>query len=232
MARSLHLSFICIPQSTRALDQGGVEPGKLSALKPLGHGRYRFATASATMRRMQPSVWPAKASSSCFPAPLHSYHPSLYTMYPGSLGLRLTMRLKLCTMDCAIQMEAKKCRLQIFILIGYHVLTGQFHPCTRNVLNREPGECNFLADPEPLSGASPPRFAWTSSPSHAGRGNQARTFVMDLAGSKAMIIHSAKNCTRCSVSPRACASIVALAVSGVRWFRRYSFKCRNLLQMA
>ena len=26
MARSLHLSFICIPQSTRALDQGGVEP--------------------------------------------------------------------------------------------------------------------------------------------------------------------------------------------------------------
>ena len=48
------------------------------------------------------------------------------------------------------------------------------------------------------------------------RKSGARTFVMTLAGSKAMRIHSAKSCTRCSVSPCACASIVALAVSGVR----------------
>ena len=33
MARSLHLSFICIPQSTRALDQGGVDCGIQIKLK-------------------------------------------------------------------------------------------------------------------------------------------------------------------------------------------------------
>ena len=48
MARSLHLSFICIPQSTRALDQGGAEPRQAVSPKALGHGRYRFATASAS----------------------------------------------------------------------------------------------------------------------------------------------------------------------------------------
>ena len=47
MARSLHLSFICIPQSTRALDQGGVEPRQAVSPRPGGQGRYRFATASA-----------------------------------------------------------------------------------------------------------------------------------------------------------------------------------------
>ena len=35
MARSLHLSFICIPQSTRALDQGGVEPRQAVSPKAL-----------------------------------------------------------------------------------------------------------------------------------------------------------------------------------------------------
>ena len=47
MARSLHLSFICIPRSTRALDQGGVEPRQAVSPRPGGQGRYRFATASA-----------------------------------------------------------------------------------------------------------------------------------------------------------------------------------------
>ena len=47
MARSLHLSFICIPQSTRALDQGGVEPRQAVSPRPLGHGRYRFATVGS-----------------------------------------------------------------------------------------------------------------------------------------------------------------------------------------
>ena len=50
MARSLHLSFICIPQSTRALDQGGVEPRQAVSPRPGGQGRYRFATASAQIR--------------------------------------------------------------------------------------------------------------------------------------------------------------------------------------
>ena len=35
MARSLHLSFICIPQSARALDQGGVEPRQAVSPKAL-----------------------------------------------------------------------------------------------------------------------------------------------------------------------------------------------------
>ena len=35
MARSLHLSFICIPQSTRALDQGGDEPRQAVSPKAL-----------------------------------------------------------------------------------------------------------------------------------------------------------------------------------------------------
>ena len=35
MARSLHLSFICIPQSTRALDQGGAEPRQAVSPKAL-----------------------------------------------------------------------------------------------------------------------------------------------------------------------------------------------------
>ena len=35
MARSLHLSFICIPQSTRALDQGGIEPRQAVSPKAL-----------------------------------------------------------------------------------------------------------------------------------------------------------------------------------------------------
>ena len=47
MARSLHLSFICIPRSTRALDQGGVEPRQAVSPRPGGQGRYRFTTASA-----------------------------------------------------------------------------------------------------------------------------------------------------------------------------------------
>ena len=47
MARSLHLSFICIPRSTRALDQGGAEPRQAVSPRPGGQGRYRFATASA-----------------------------------------------------------------------------------------------------------------------------------------------------------------------------------------
>ena len=34
MARSLQLSFICIPQSARALDQGGVEPRQAGTLEP------------------------------------------------------------------------------------------------------------------------------------------------------------------------------------------------------
>ena len=74
---------------------------------------------SVTIRRIQPNVCPAKASSSCLPLPSHSYQP-LYTMYPGSLGFRSAMliRLKLWTTDCAIQMGAKKCKLQILILIG------------------------------------------------------------------------------------------------------------------
>ena len=53
MARSLHLSFICIPQSTRALDQGGVEPRQAvspKALRPwtiplrysVGSNSFRF----------------------------------------------------------------------------------------------------------------------------------------------------------------------------------------------
>ena len=36
MARSLQLSFICIPQSARALDQGGVEPRQAVSPKALG----------------------------------------------------------------------------------------------------------------------------------------------------------------------------------------------------
>ena len=75
---------------------------------------------SVTIRRIQPNVCPAKASSSCLPLPFHSYQPSLYRMYPGSLDFRSAMliRLKLWTTDCAIQMGAKKCKLQILILIG------------------------------------------------------------------------------------------------------------------
>ena len=44
---SLRLSFNCIPQSTHALDQGGVEPRQAVSPRPGGQGRYRFATASA-----------------------------------------------------------------------------------------------------------------------------------------------------------------------------------------
>ena len=54
--------------------------------------------------------------------------------------------------------------------------------------------------------------------------------MIALAGSKAIRIHSAKNSTRCSVSPLACASMVALAVSGARLFRRYSLRCKNRRQ--
>ena len=57
MARSLHLSFICIPRSTRALDQGGVEPRQAVSPRPGGQGRYRFATASATKnQRLQRQI--------------------------------------------------------------------------------------------------------------------------------------------------------------------------------
>ena len=40
------LNLICIPQSTYALDQGGVEPRQAVSPRPGGQGRYRFATAS------------------------------------------------------------------------------------------------------------------------------------------------------------------------------------------
>ena len=40
------LNLICIPQSTHALDQGGVEPRQAVSPRPGGQGRYRFATAS------------------------------------------------------------------------------------------------------------------------------------------------------------------------------------------
>ena len=75
---------------------------------------------SVTIRCIQPNVCPAKASSSCLPLPSHLCQPSLYRMYPGSLGFRsaILIRLKLWTTDCAIQMETKKCKLQILILIG------------------------------------------------------------------------------------------------------------------
>ena len=47
MARSLHLSFICIPQSTRALDQGGVEPRQAVSPKALRPWTIPLRTASA-----------------------------------------------------------------------------------------------------------------------------------------------------------------------------------------
>ena len=40
------LNLICIPQSTHALDQGGVEPRQAVSPRPGGQERYRFATAS------------------------------------------------------------------------------------------------------------------------------------------------------------------------------------------
>ena len=40
------LNLICIPQSTHALDQGGVELRQAVSPRPGGQGRYRFATAS------------------------------------------------------------------------------------------------------------------------------------------------------------------------------------------
>ena len=43
------LNLICIPQSTHALDQGGVEPRQAVSPRPGGQGRYRFATASVTL---------------------------------------------------------------------------------------------------------------------------------------------------------------------------------------
>ena len=42
------LNLICIPQSTHALDQAGVEPRQAVSPRPGGQGRYRFATASVT----------------------------------------------------------------------------------------------------------------------------------------------------------------------------------------
>ena len=50
MARSLHLSFICIPQSTRALDQGGVESRQAVSPKALRPWTIplRYSVGSAT----------------------------------------------------------------------------------------------------------------------------------------------------------------------------------------
>ena len=44
------LNLICIPQSTHALDQGGVEPRQAVSPRPAGQGRYRFATASVMLQ--------------------------------------------------------------------------------------------------------------------------------------------------------------------------------------
>ena len=54
MARSLHLSFICIPQSTRALDQGGVEPRQAVSPKAL-------RPWTIPLRCSVGSYWPAVA---------------------------------------------------------------------------------------------------------------------------------------------------------------------------
>ena len=53
MAWSLSvLNLICIPQSTHALDQGGVEPRQAVSPRPGGQERYRFATASVFLKQL------------------------------------------------------------------------------------------------------------------------------------------------------------------------------------
>ena len=51
---------------------------------------------------------------------------------------------------------------------------------------------------------------------------------MSLAGSKAITIHSAKNCTRCSVYPRACASMVKGNLAITSEMQCYNFPVRRL----
>ena len=50
-------NLICIPQSTHALDQGGVEPRQAVSLRPGGLGQYRFATASVLWTTQEQQHW-------------------------------------------------------------------------------------------------------------------------------------------------------------------------------
>ena len=66
MARSLHLSFICIPQSTRALDQGGVEPRQAVSPKALRPWTIplRYSVGCSRMRSLLLEIVRAAATLS------------------------------------------------------------------------------------------------------------------------------------------------------------------------